>query len=220
MDKLTRWQGRFERRLETLPVARDGAHDIGHCRRVWQLAKRIAADADQDVDPLVLLAAAYFHDVVSVTKNHPQRSNASRLAARKARAILTGLRFPADRLGAVTHAIEAHSHSAGIKPRTSEARILQDADRMEALGAIGVARLFYMAGQMKTKLFHDTDPAGQRRRRLNDQRYALDHYYKKLRHLSDRMNTSSARAMARNRANLLTGFVEALVAEALQVRLD
>jgi HD superfamily phosphodiesterase len=90
MDKLTRWQGRFERRLETLPVARDGAHDIGHCRRVWQLAKRIAADADQDVDPLVLLAAAYFHDVVSVTKNHPQRSNASRLAARKARAILTG----------------------------------------------------------------------------------------------------------------------------------
>jgi uncharacterized protein len=120
----------------------------------------------------------------------------------------------------VTHAIEAHSRSAGIKPRTPEAKILQDADRMEALGAIGVARLFYMAGRMKTKLFHDTDPAGKRRRRLNEQRYALDHYYKKLRHLSDSMNTSSARAMAGNRAKLFGVFVEALIAEASQVRLD
>jgi len=85
---------------------------------------------------------------------------ASRLAAEKAISLLTGLRWSTDRQQAVAHAIEAHSFSAGIEPRTLEARILQDADRLDALGFMGVARCFYTAGRMGSSLYDPADPGG------------------------------------------------------------
>jgi uncharacterized protein len=213
-DDLAVWQKRLETRLATLPASRDGSHDIGHCRRVWRHAQSISAGMQQRADQLVLLAAAYLHDIVSPPKNSPLRAQASQHAAKAARCILSEMAFPADRLDKVVHAIKAHSHSAHIEPETPEARILQDADRLEALGAIGIARLFYEAGRMRSKLFHDADPAA-RSRTLDEMQYALDHYYKKSQHLLGTMQTEPGRAMARKRSAFAALFVEALIAEAI-----
>ncbi|MFH7118774.1 HD domain-containing protein, partial [Klebsiella pneumoniae] len=122
------------------------AHDRSHFRRVGGNASQLAAG--EEVDRLVLLTACYFHDIVSLPKNHPERSRSSMMAAEKTLAILQSAfaDFPADRYPAVSHAIEAHSFSAAIPPRTLEAKIVQDADRLESLGAIGLARVFAVAG--------------------------------------------------------------------------
>ncbi len=182
---------------------------------MWRLAKRIADGVDQPVDRLVVLAACLLHDIVHLEKNDPRRAAASRLAAEKARTILAELGFAVDRADAVAHAIEAHSYSAGIPPRTIEAKILQDADRIEALGALGIARLFYVAGRMGIRLFDDSDPRAEKRK-LDDQSFALDHYYAKLQQLPTRMNTVPGRAIADERSKFVADFVNALVVEAFE----
>lgn len=79
--ELAQWQHRFERWLDENHFTDDAAHDIAHFHRVWMTAQGIMAD--EDSDPLVVLTACYFHDIVSLPKNHPERSHSSRLAARK-----------------------------------------------------------------------------------------------------------------------------------------
>lgn len=112
------------------------------------------------VEPRVILAACYFHDIVSLPKNHPERRQSSRLAARKTSDILRRdfPDFPPEHIAAVAHAIEAHSFSAEIAPQSMEAKIVQDADRLEALGAIGLARVFAVSGALGVPLFDADDP--------------------------------------------------------------
>src|SRR3546814_16282766 len=87
-----------------------------------------------EADPLVVQAACYLHDIVNLPKNHPERAQASRMAAAQARGQLARAGFPAGKLDAVAHAIEAHSFSAGIAPTTTEARFVPDADRTDPRG--------------------------------------------------------------------------------------
>lgn len=137
---LQHWQSQFEAWLVNHHNQQDAAHDIFHFRRVWATSRQLSRGLA--VDELVVLTACYFHDIVSLAKNHPERHRSSVLAAAEARRILIHdfPGFPASRLAAVCHAIEAHSFSANIAPVTLEAKIVQDADRLEALGAIGLAR--------------------------------------------------------------------------------
>src|SRR6202022_575492 len=120
------------------------------------------------------LSSAYFHDLVSLPKNHPDRSRSSFLSAEKTATLLQEYfsGFPPEKIDAVRHAIHAHSFSGKIKPLTAEAEILQDADRLEALGAIGLARVFYTAGQLNQQLFEAGDPLAEHRV-PDDQLYAL-----------------------------------------------
>ncbi len=128
------------RLLQTLgDEGTDGSHDSSHLLRVWRNAAAIA-DHEPDCDRTVLVAAVILHDCVAVEKNSPRRAQASRLSAIRARSILGDLGWDPGRLERAAHAIEAHSFSAGIVPETVEARILQDADRLDAIGAIGIAR--------------------------------------------------------------------------------
>lgn len=115
--------------------------------------------------------------------------------------------FPAEKIEGVRHAVLTHSFSAGIPPQTPEARILQDADRMEAVGAIGLARVFYTAGQLSQKLFDGSDPMAEQRG-LDDQRYALDHFQVKLLKLPAMMNTVAGRKMAEANADYLRDFLK------------
>jgi len=165
-----------------------------------------------EADRLVVLAACYMHDIVNLPKNHAERHLASQYAAALASERLRDAGFPADKLAALSHAIEAHSFSACIPPETIEAKIVQDADRLDALGAVGLARLFYTAGHMGSALAHPTDPLALKRA-TDDQVYALDHIEKKLASLPASMQTAAGRKSGEARLAWLRAFRDAFVAE-------
>jgi uncharacterized protein len=186
----------------------DGSHDLGHFTRVWKSAAYINQEEGLGADPLILLTAAYFHDLVSLPKNHPDRTQSSRLSAEKTAQLLKEYfaGFPPEKIGGVYHAIHAHSFSAKVEPRTAEARILQDADRLEALGAIGLARVFYTAGKLNQRMFEPRDPMALHRE-ADDQVFALDHFSIKLLKLPALMNTHTGRRIADVNADYLRGFL-------------
>jgi uncharacterized protein len=189
----------------------DAAHDLAHLHRVWANAQVIAA-GEGGADMAVLCAAAFLHDLVALPKNHPDRALASRLSAERAVALLRAAGMAEDKLPAVAHAIAAHSFSAAIPAETTEARILQDADRLEALGAVGLARLFMVAGSLGRKIAHPDDPMAAARA-LDDTAYALDHLETKLLRLPAMMQTATGRQIAEQRAQVLRDYREILLSE-------
>lgn len=209
---LQHWQAQFENWLKNHHQHQDAAHDVCHFRRVWATAQKLAAD--DDVDMLVILTACYFHDIVSLAKNHPQRQRSSILAAEETRRLLREEfeQFPAEKIEVVCHAIAAHSFSAQIAPLTTEAKIVQDADRLEALGAIGLARVFAVSGALGVALFDGEDPFAQHRP-LDDKRYALDHFQTKLLKLPQTMQTARGKQLAQHNAHFLVEFMAKLSAE-------
>lgn len=174
----------------------DGSHDIAHILRVFRNAMRI--HATEGGNGLVIAASVLLHDCVAVEKNSPLRAQASRLAAEKASKILGDLHWSADDIAAVAHAITAHSFSANIAPETLEAGILQDADRLDAIGMVGAARCFYTAGRMASAIYDPADPLAADRP-LDDKTYAIDHFEVKLFKLADGFRTGAGRAMAKAR---------------------
>ena len=194
-------------------LASDSAHDLGHLSRVLRMARRIAAREGAH-DPLVLTAAALLHDMVSVPKDHPDRSCASSLAAAAAAELLEELGMQPARVAAVAHAILARSFSAGVEPLTPEARAVQDADRLDALGAIGVARCFAVSGALGRALADPEDPLAEHRP-LDDARWVLDHFQTKLLRLPDTMRTVAGRHLAVERAAFLRDFMQRFAAESL-----
>lgn len=202
---------RLEAVLSAHDDGSDGSHDVHHSRRVLRMALRIAR-AEGGADAVTLACAAYLHDLVNLPKNHPDRSRASAMSADAARPILRDLGIDEARIEAACHAIETHSFSAGKKPQTLEARILQDADRIEALGAIGIARAFYIAGMLGSGLFDGGDPLAEHRP-LDDKKFALDHFEVKLWSLATTMQTDAGRRLAQERTQYMRDFVAQLVGE-------
>lgn len=180
----------------TVAERADGSHDISHLHRVW--SNVCAIRNKEGGDHQILLAATLLHDCVSVEKNSPLRSSASRLAAAKATELLAEMGWDGESIQAVAHAIEAHSYSANITPTTLEAKILQDADRLDAIGMLGVARLFYVSGRMGSHLYDPADPHAQNRP-LDDKRYAVDHFKTKVFSLAEGFQTSTGKQMAQVR---------------------
>lgn len=209
-DEQLAWQPRLVA-LATQAAGSDGAHDINHLHRVWRNAQAILAD-HPEAEALVVMTACYLHDLVNLPKNHPERSFASRQSAALATARLAQMGYPAGLLGAAAHAIETHSFSAALKPETIEAKIVQDADRLDALGAVGLARLFYIAGQMGSALAHPDDPLAERRAR-DDRAYALDHIEVKLAKLPAMMQTAAGRKLGAARLAELVAFRDSFAAQ-------
>jgi len=199
------WQNRLEAFLDH--EATDGAHDLGHVRRVVATARHLALAEAADL--AIVLTAAWLHDCVAVPKDSPLRSQASRLAAKKAREFLKSQDCPEATIEAIAHCIEAHSFSAGIEPRTPEACVVQDADRLEALGAIGLCRCIATGERMGRPLFHPEDPFWEDRE-PDDTRWSLDHLPAKLLRLETTMHTRAGRAEAGRRTAFLQTFLEEL----------
>lgn len=205
------WAGRFDSFMNAMP-SDDGSHDIAHLRRVWRTARSIAQSAGGD--QLVIAAACYFHDLINLPKNHIDRHLASAYSGSKAISIIQDNfpEFPVAKYEAVRHAIEAHSFSAQIEPLTLEAEIVQDADRLEAVGAIGIARVFYVAGSLGQLIFDPNDPLAQRRP-LNDKQYALDHFQTKLLAIRHSMRTAEGYRIAQLNSDYLIQFAAKLLGE-------
>ncbi len=188
----------------------DGAHDLSHIVRVWRNAKSIHSEEGGDIEALA--AAVLLHDCVQVAKDSPLRSQASLLAAKEARTRLEALAWEPLRIEIVIGAIESHSFSAGIAPTSIEGCILQDADRLDAIGVSGIARCFYTAGRLGSRLYDLADPEGKTRP-LDDARYALDHFPKKLLTLEGSFKTRKGQELAKERHRRLDEFYRAMLSE-------
>ncbi|MBD8532336.1 MULTISPECIES: HD domain-containing protein [unclassified Massilia] len=209
--ELASWRVRLAALAAAAGNDSDGAHDASHLERVWRSAQALLAH-HPEADALVVLAACYLHDLVNLPKNDPDRAQASTRSARLACERLTQLGFPPERLDAVAHAIAAHSFSAAIAATTIEAKIVQDADRLDALGAVGLARMFYVAGSMGRALAHPSDPLADARP-FDDRAWTLDHVMVKLARLPDMMQTEAGRALANERLERLLAFRREFAAE-------
>lgn len=197
-----------------LPFASDGcdaAHDLTHILRVWRNAKALHAKDGGELR--IIMAAVLLHDAINVEKNSPARSKASRLSGELAQALLERrLGWSAEDAGRVRHAVEAHSHSAGIAPETIEAKIVQDADRLDALGMIGVTRCFYVSGRIGRALYDPVKINGGEAP-IDDIRFTLDHFDAKLFGLSETMNTAAGKALAEKRTARMRRFHDEFMAE-------
>ncbi|MCG3865619.1 MULTISPECIES: HD domain-containing protein [unclassified Photobacterium] len=195
--------------LELLSSA-DAAHDKAHVLRVVKVAKQLAKQEQAQLN--ITLAAAYLHDCVAVAKNDPRRKQASTLAANKAIEFLSDKQLLLEHHGDIHHAIVAHSFSADIKPLTLEAKIVQDADRLDALGAIGLTRCIQVGTSLGRPLYALDDPFCQNRQ-PDDTTYTLDHFYIKLLGLADTMQTDAAKIEAVKRIEFMKSYLLQLESE-------
>jgi uncharacterized protein len=210
IETTTEWETRLAALLAEEQSATDAAHDEGHVRRVVANAKKFAET--EGADPAVVLPAAWLHDCVTIPKNSPQRASASRLAAERAGELLRAAGYPAQHIPAIEHAIEAHSFSARVTPRTIEAKVVQDADRLEALGAVGIARTLITGGANGTP-FYDLAEPFPITRAADDRTSIIDHFFTKLLTLADTMQTAAGRTAAQQRAQFLNQFLTQLGSE-------
>ncbi|EGQ9270614.1 HD domain-containing protein [Vibrio parahaemolyticus] len=185
----------------------DAAHDIEHVKRVVKTAKQLCDEENADI--AIVLPAAYLHDCFTYPKDHPNRKQSSAIAAKKAIAYLESVQYPQHYHDAIAHAIEAHSFSANIRPNTLEAQIVQDADRLDALGAIGVTRCIQVSTHFNAQLYNDNDMFAKERE-LNDKQFTVDHFQTKLFKIVDTMNTESAKLEANKRKAFMQTYLKQL----------
>ena len=188
----------------------DAAHDFEHIMRVLKNATVIAMKEKADIK--VITAAVLLHDIVSYPKSDPRSKNSSLESAEESKKILKKYDFSQDEINIISDAIRDHSFSRGVIPSTIEGKILQDADRLDALGAIGIARTFAVGGAANRPFYNKDDPFCKRRS-PNDKTWTLDHFYKKLLLLEKTMNTKTGKIEARKRIKIMKKFLDELKKE-------
>jgi uncharacterized protein len=184
----------------------DPGHDVAHLVRVADWTLKLG---EGHIQPRRAIAAALLHDIVNVPKNSPDRARASELSAELARKLLPAMGFSAEEIDDIALAVRQHSFSRGEKPETPLAQALQDSDRLEALGAIGLCRVISTGTMMGASLFDPEDPWA-RKRELDDRAYSVDHFFRKLFKLPEMMNTPGGRAEALRRLQVMHSFLEQL----------
>lgn len=184
----------------------DPGHDIEHALRVALFTARLGEGA---LDLRLVVAAALFHDLVNLPKNDPERHLASTRSAEAASVLLADRGFTHAEITLVADAIRDHSYSRGATPTTLLGRALQDADRLEALGVLGVFRTISTGTRMGARYFHTRDPWA-RDRALDDHAYSIDHFATKLLSLAPTLCTAGGRAEATRRAARMQRLLEDL----------
>ncbi|MBU6154504.1 MAG: HD domain-containing protein [Bdellovibrionales bacterium] len=207
----------LRKRVREIPPA-DAGHDFNHILRVARLSLRILREEARIVERRspgieeedAVVASALLHDCVPVAKNSPLRKESARLCAEKAGEWLGELGWKPESMRTVIQdAILDHSFSGGRVPVSLIGKSLQDADRLEALGALGLYRTIATGVSMGASLFHENDPFADQRE-LDDRAYTLDHFFTKLLKLPETFQTESAKTEAWKRARYLQGFVDQL----------
>ncbi|MBC8447544.1 MAG: HD domain-containing protein [Chloroflexi bacterium] len=187
-----------------LYAADDTAHDFDHVLRVLALAERIAEA--EGADRAIVRTAALLHDVAHDEPGHHLRG------AERARQILADQ--PPAFVAAVAHAIEAHRFRAAPQPQTLEAQVLFDADKLDAIGAVGVARAFAHTAHQGQRLFVPLDEVDEQSLASGPGHTAVHEFVFKLARLRDLLYTKTAREIARRRHDFMVAFFQRLDAEA------
>jgi uncharacterized protein len=186
-------------------MAADSAHDFSHCLRVLANAQNIAASEGGDLE--VLTAAAFLHDIANLPKNHPESHLSSERSSEKADLILRDLGMSEEKRVLCKDAILCHSYSRGLTPETLEGRIFQDADRLDGIGAVGIARTFVVGGATGRPMYSIDDPFIENGRVPSDKDNTLDHFYVKLFKIGEKMQTPTGRRMALERTERMRKFL-------------
>ena len=179
----------------------DPAHDFEHIMRVYRNAEKICKI--ENGNKKLILSAVLLHDII---KNKNQINSALK-SAKLAEIILKENHFSSDEIMVISDAIKDHSFSKNKIPSTPEGKILQDADRLDAIGAIGIARAFSFSGSNKRPFYDPKDPFSKNRN-LNDNKWALDHFFEKLLKLEAKMNTKTGKLLAKRRTKILKNFLK------------
>lgn len=186
---------------------KDPSHDLLHIKRVVKIAKHLALIEKANLD--IVVPASYFHDYIQLPKNHPDRKMASQLSARAAIEYLESINYPKIFFREIEQAIKSHSYSAGISAQSLESKIVQDADRLDAIGAVGVSRCLTVSALLQRPYYSEIDPFCSKRM-PDDSLYTIDHFYKKLLVICDTMQTSTAQTIAAQRKQFMTSFLNQL----------
>lgn len=201
---------RLEQHARERASGTEPAHDFFHVERVVTNALAIVR-AEGGSEPVVAIAAL-LHELFTLPKSHPDSSKAGDLCAEHARALLVKENAPAELVEPVCAAIRDHAFSKGVVPDALESRILQDADRLDALGAIGLARMWATCADMKRPFYSPNDPFATSRT-PDDKSWGLDHVYKKLLLVPERLHLATSKAIAAERTAFIRTFVDQLRTE-------
>ncbi len=182
----------------------DSAHDFEHVLRVYENAKRICKS--EKVDSRLVLTAALFHDIVSFRKSDKRSKTSSTKSSLETKKILQKFNYSKNEIEIIADAIESHSFSKNKIPVTLEGKIIQDADRLDAIGAIGIARTFAVGGA-ENRSFYNKKDIFCATRKPDDQIWTVDHFYKKLLLLESKMNTKTAKTEAKRRTKIIKKFL-------------
>lgn len=201
-------------RLKLISIAKekitsdDSSHDINHAIRVLFVSEKIAKVERADLD--IVIPAALFHDIICYPKNHHKRTMSSDESAKCAKKILQKIYdFPGSKIVKVCQAISLCSFTKALKPDFLEAQILQDADGLEATGAVSIMRTFSSAGIMKKAFYNSLDPFCKKRK-PDDENYAIDLFFTRLLIVEKKLHTKTAKEMVKKRSFFLKLFLKEL----------
>ncbi len=214
MSDYLEWTPARQERLERIADAHDArsdpAHDSLHVRRVAILAAQIGDNEGADLG--IVVPAALLHELFSYPKTHPNAAQSGEICAAEAEIVLQAEGYPWSQVEAICECIRVHSWSRGVCPPGRDAQVLQDADRLDALGAIGIARCFATGTTMQRPFYSPQDPFC-RARPPDDKQWTLDHFYQKLLRLPETLHTPTARALAETRVAFVESFLSQLARE-------
>ncbi|UCD96171.1 MAG: HD domain-containing protein [Candidatus Bathyarchaeota archaeon] len=184
-------------------------HAQAHTERVYTLAWRIAREENADQE--VVLAAALLHDLARAMEDQGKISDHAVVGADMARRILEEVVFPAHKIEDVIHCIKVHRFRARLPARTLEAEILQDADRLDILGAIGIARVFSRGGWSNKPIYNPE--IAPKQVYDGDSLTSVNHILEKLVKVKDTINTRTGKRIAENRHQFIEAFLERFLKE-------
>jgi uncharacterized protein len=198
---------RLRKAAESRCVGRGPAHDFLHVIRVTESARIIGAMELADLN--IVVPAALLHELFNYPKGHALSHLSGEVCAERALDVLRLEECPAHLIDPIRECIRVHAFSRGLVPETIEGKVLQDADRLDAIGAIGIARCFATCSEMALPFYKPDDPFC-RWRQPDDKRWGLDHFFQKLRRIPEGLHTATARAMASDRIVIIETFLNQL----------
>lgn len=188
----------------------DPAHDFDHIMRVCKNAQKIGKK--EKVRMNLVIPAVFLHDIILYKKSDKRSKTSSTKSAIEAQKILKKYDYTDNQIKIISEAISDHSFTKDLVPRSIEGKVLQDADRLDALGAIGIARTFAVGGAEKRPFYSKSD-SFCKKRSPDDKKWTVDHFYRKLLLLDKKMNTKTAQIEARRRIRLMKKFLVQLEKE-------
>lgn len=203
----------FSRLIEKVKpyFAETSGHGFDHVMRVYHNALMISANKSVDLD--IVKAAVLLHDIARHKQDIGEVKCHAKAGAEMASLILAEMDFPSEKIPAVVYAIEVHRYSKGINPETLEAKILQDADRLDALGAICIARVFGY-GAKKGRPMYDPNIQMSDKYDGTVSGTSFNHFHEKILKITpDTFKTEKARLAAESRYQFIIDFMSQFEAE-------